>query len=112
MFIYKPKNEEEQMDTLQGTVFDETINLYQHIKNDMIRNLATYISTDVKARSRPYRKDRYTARPNRLTALFLVYLYSRVTKQLLVSYSRGYEELGDSDIIRDVREKIYSIVSL
>ena len=43
----------------EGTVFDEMIQLLKHMKNDMMSNIVNYIADDTKARSRPYRKDKY-----------------------------------------------------
>ena len=43
----------------EGTVFDEMIQLLKHMKNDMMSNIVSYIADDTKARSRPYRKDKY-----------------------------------------------------
>ena len=43
----------------EGSVFDEMIQLLNHMKNDMMSNIVSYITDDTKARSRPYRKDKY-----------------------------------------------------
>lgn len=52
--------DESKMDTLEGTVFDEMIKLFEHMKNDMlVNNIVSYVCDDVKARSRPYRKDKW-----------------------------------------------------
>ena len=42
----------------EGSVFDEMIQLFKHMKNDMLNNIIGYVTDDVKARSRPYRKDK------------------------------------------------------
>ncbi|XP_041364407.1 RAD50-interacting protein 1-like [Gigantopelta aegis] len=44
---------------LEVTVFDDMINLYESIRDDMLKNSTTYIFTDIQARSQPYRKDRW-----------------------------------------------------
>ena len=44
-----------KLDTLEGTVFDETIQLYEHVKWEMLSCIRAYVLDDVKARSRPYR---------------------------------------------------------
>ena len=44
-----------KLDTLEGTVFDETIQLYEHVKGEMLNCIRAYVLDDVKARSRPYR---------------------------------------------------------
>jgi hypothetical protein len=50
---------ESLLDRIEGTVFDETIRLYEHMKSDMMKNIVSDVMMDVKARSRPYRNDRY-----------------------------------------------------
>jgi len=42
------------------TVFEEMINLYDRLKNDMMNTIVAHVFIDVKARSKPYREDRYT----------------------------------------------------
>lgn len=42
-----------------GTVFDEILSLYKHMRVDLIHNLSEAMVHDVVARSRPYRKDRW-----------------------------------------------------
>lgn len=48
------------MDTPFGytTVFEEMINLYDRLKNDMLKTISSHVFMDVKARSKPYRDDR------------------------------------------------------
>lgn len=41
-----------------GTVFDETLSLYKHMRTDLVRTLSDAVVHDVAARSRPYRKER------------------------------------------------------
>ncbi|XP_074647667.1 RAD50-interacting protein 1-like [Tubulanus polymorphus] len=52
------------LESVQGTVFDEPLQLYEHMKTDMMKNIVGYVTTDVKARSRPYRKERWIALPS------------------------------------------------
>ena len=40
------------------TVFEDIINLYERLKNDMMKAIVSHVFTDVKARSKPYRDDR------------------------------------------------------
>ncbi|XP_044732584.1 RAD50-interacting protein 1 [Chrysoperla carnea] len=49
------RNEDEPKET--DSVFDETISLYTHMKNDLISMLTETVVLDVKARSRSYRHD-------------------------------------------------------
>lgn len=42
----------------EGSVFDEMIQLLKHMKNEMMSNIVSYVVDDIKARSRPYRKDK------------------------------------------------------
>ena len=44
--------------SLEETVFDCMIDLFDRLKNDMLKTIINYVFTDVKARSQPYRKDR------------------------------------------------------
>lgn len=48
-----------QMAEVSGSVFDGTIRLYTHIEGEMVRTLATYVFTEVRARSQPYRQDKW-----------------------------------------------------
>ncbi|KAI0223719.1 RAD50-interacting protein 1 [Lamellibrachia satsuma] len=52
-----------KLDTLEGTVFDETIQLYEHVKCEMLNCIRAYVLDDVKARSRPYRWNKWLALP-------------------------------------------------
>lgn len=53
---------------VSGSVFDSTVDLYTHIRGEMVRTLASYVFTEVRARSQPYRKDKwfYTTNPKAL----------------------------------------------
>lgn len=53
---------------MSGSVFDSTVDLYTHIQGEMVRTLASYVFTEVRARSQPYRKDKwfYTTNPKAL----------------------------------------------
>ncbi|KAK4308919.1 hypothetical protein Pmani_019414 [Petrolisthes manimaculis] len=48
-----------QLAEVSGTVFDDAIRLYEHIEKDMVRTLATYVFIEVRARSQPYRRDKW-----------------------------------------------------
>lgn len=48
-----------QLAEISGSVFDDAIRLYEHIEKDMVRTLATYVFTEVRARSQPYRRDKW-----------------------------------------------------
>lgn len=51
--------EDSKLLTLEGAaVFDEMIQLFDMMKNDMMNTIVRYVTDDVKARSRPYRKDK------------------------------------------------------
>ncbi|KAK2176865.1 hypothetical protein NP493_625g01069 [Ridgeia piscesae] len=52
-----------KLDTLEGTVFDEMIQLYEHVKWEMLSCIRAYVLDDVKARSRPYRWNKWLALP-------------------------------------------------
>lgn len=58
--IYSLSKVLEAMETPFGytTVFEEMINLYDRLKNDMMKTIVSYVFMDVKARSKPYRDDR------------------------------------------------------
>lgn len=45
-------------DMLYGTVFDDTMSLYKHMRIDLVNTICESVLHDVVARSRPYRKDR------------------------------------------------------
>ncbi|KAG7161228.1 RAD50-interacting protein 1-like [Homarus americanus] len=42
-----------------GSVFDGTMKLYTHIEGEMVRTLASYVFSEVRARSQPYRQDKW-----------------------------------------------------
>ena len=50
--------DESQMDTLEGTVFDEILELYSHVRDDMTGTLERAIINDIRGRSRPYQKEK------------------------------------------------------
>ncbi|XP_076037770.1 RAD50-interacting protein 1-like [Oratosquilla oratoria] len=52
-----PTNED--LSDVEGSVFDSTVSLYGHLQTEMIRTLANYVVTEVRARSQPYRKDKW-----------------------------------------------------
>lgn len=45
------------------TVFDDTIALYDRLRQDMLKAIVNHVIIDVKARSKPYRDDRWTSLP-------------------------------------------------
>lgn len=51
--------DESKLDTLEGSVFDDMIDLFERMRTEMLNNVVHYVADDVKARSRPYRKDKY-----------------------------------------------------
>lgn len=57
-----------QLAEVSGSVFDSTVELYSHIEGEMIRTLSNYVFSEVRARSQPYRKDKwfYTTNPKAL----------------------------------------------
>ena len=42
------------------TVFDDMIQLFDRLRHDMMKSVVDHVFTDVKARSKPYRDDRYS----------------------------------------------------
>ncbi|GAB1607404.1 RAD50-interacting protein 1-like [Argonauta hians] len=50
--------------SLEETIFDDMIDLFERLKSDMLKTVITYVFTDVKARSQPYRKDRWITLPS------------------------------------------------
>lgn len=50
--------------SLEETVFDCMIDLFDRLKNDMLKTIINYVFIDVKARSQPYRKDRWITLPS------------------------------------------------
>lgn len=46
---------------LFGTVFDETMSLYKHMRIDLLNTICEAVIYDVRARSRPYRRDRWSS---------------------------------------------------
>lgn len=47
------------LNDLESSPFDDITSLLEMMKADMLSNVLAYVSGDVKARSRPYRKDKY-----------------------------------------------------
>ena len=47
------------LENLNGSVFDQLIELYDHFKKELLNNVIRYIFTDVRARCRGYCHDRY-----------------------------------------------------
>ena len=50
-----------KLDVLEESIFGEIADLLERVKNEMITNIVFYIADDVKARSRPYRNDRFVS---------------------------------------------------
>ncbi|KAK7078398.1 hypothetical protein SK128_017332 [Halocaridina rubra] len=48
-----------QLSEISGSAFDSIVDLYGHIEGEMIRTLADYVFSEVRARSQPYRKDKW-----------------------------------------------------
>lgn len=46
-----------QLGEVSGSVFDTTHSLYTHIEGEMVNTLATFVFSEVRARSLPYRRD-------------------------------------------------------
>lgn len=49
---------EKQLEDTAGSVFDESLELFERMKHDLLNSLCEAVLMDVKARSRPYRKDK------------------------------------------------------
>lgn len=49
----------EQLAEITGSVFDEIVQKYTYIEKDMVKTLASYVFTEVRARSQPYRRDKW-----------------------------------------------------
>lgn len=58
MFLQNISLAEQDVEFLEGTVFDTMIELYEHLRSEMLNNVLHYVVDDVKARSKPYRKDK------------------------------------------------------
>ncbi|KAK3090237.1 hypothetical protein FSP39_010285 [Pinctada imbricata] len=48
---------------VESTVFDEVIDLYSKLEEEMLKNLINHVFMDVQARSQQYRKDRWMTLP-------------------------------------------------
>ena len=46
------------MDMLEGTVFDEILELYAHLRDEMTATLERTIVNDIRGGSRPYMKEK------------------------------------------------------
>lgn len=49
---------EKELEDTSGSVFDESLELFERMKHDLLNSLCEAVLMDVKARSRPYRKDK------------------------------------------------------
>lgn len=54
-------NSEDEM--LEVSVFDEAIGLYEHMLKDLLQALCDRVMLDIKAKSRPYRKEKWFCMP-------------------------------------------------
>ena len=48
----------EEVGLLDTTVFEDIIELFESLTNDMLKNTVNYVFTDVQARTLPYRRDK------------------------------------------------------
>ena len=48
-------------DVMEGSLFDETRQLFEHLRREMLTTVVEYVVDDVKARSRPYRRGKYAS---------------------------------------------------
>ncbi|PRD30931.1 UNVERIFIED_CONTAM: RAD50-interacting protein 1 [Trichonephila clavipes] len=48
---------------LEVSVFDEIIGFYQHMQNDLLQTMCDRVMLDIKAKSRPYRKEKWFCMP-------------------------------------------------
>lgn len=49
-------NNEDEL--LEASVFDDAIGLFQHMQKDLLQALCDRVLLDIKAKSRPYRKEK------------------------------------------------------
>ncbi|XP_072036444.1 RAD50-interacting protein 1-like isoform X2 [Amphiura filiformis] len=56
--------DESQMDMLEGTVFDEILELYSHLRDDMTAKLEQTIINDIRGGSRPFQKEKWFSMPS------------------------------------------------
>jgi len=47
---------------MEESLFDDIIRLYQMLQQNMLDAIKSYVFDDVKARSRPYRTEKYISR--------------------------------------------------
>lgn len=47
---------------LEMSVFDEAIGLFEHMQKDLLQSLCDRVMMDIKAKSRPYRKEKYISK--------------------------------------------------
>jgi len=47
---------------VEASLFDDIIRLYQMLQQNMLDGIKSYVFDDVKARSRPYRTEKYVER--------------------------------------------------
>lgn len=45
-------------DLLEVSIFDETVGLFDHMQKDLLQALCDRVMMDIKAKSRPYRKEK------------------------------------------------------
>lgn len=44
---------------LEASVFDEAIGLFEHMQKDLLLTMCDRVMLDIKAKSRPYRKEKW-----------------------------------------------------
>ncbi|XP_037073553.1 RAD50-interacting protein 1-like [Pollicipes pollicipes] len=59
----KPTRPDDQLDGLDTTAFDTAVQLFQRIEDDIVQLLVDQMLLEVRARSRPYRKDAWFSMP-------------------------------------------------
>ncbi|XP_049774024.1 RAD50-interacting protein 1 [Schistocerca cancellata] len=67
LYFYKSQlqgSNENSIESLEGTVFDEPVELLLRTKTELVTALCYAVIMDIKARSREYRKDRWYAMPS------------------------------------------------
>nr|XP_006814775.1 PREDICTED: RAD50-interacting protein 1-like [Saccoglossus kowalevskii] len=63
--------DESKLDKMEGTVFDEIINLYKILRHEMVSIMSAAVVDDVKAKSRSYRVDKWFSMPSQKNFIVL-----------------------------------------
>ncbi|XP_025106000.1 RAD50-interacting protein 1-like [Pomacea canaliculata] len=74
----------ENLPSLHTTVFEDIVDLFESIMNDMLKNIVSYVFTDVQARSQPYRKDKWLALSSQKDLVTTLGLSTSACEMLLV----------------------------